>query len=72
MKLGQTYLATHVPVHAFLTLPVAYISGIGHWSVPLVNLTLGVLLAVSEGMAKRRAGAMMRLQIQVRTAIGNR
>jgi hypothetical protein len=66
MKLGQTYLATHVPIHAFLTLPVAYISGIGHWSVPLVNLTLGLMLAMSERVAKRRAGVMMREQVMAR------
>jgi hypothetical protein len=47
-------------IHVFLSLPVAYLMGFGHWAVPMVNLILGGLLALSEHMAKRSAAAAMR------------
>jgi len=35
----------------------------GHWSVPMANLILGSLLAISNYAARRRAGRLMRAQL---------
>lgn len=59
LKLGQTYLTTHGVVHVILSVPVVYVNGFGHWSLPLVNLIFGALLAGGEHVAKLRAGKMM-------------
>jgi hypothetical protein len=66
LKLGQTYIATHLFIHAFLTVPPAYLMGLGHWSVPMVNAILGGVLLTSEHLAKRRAGALMREQVMAK------
>jgi len=63
VKLGQTYLTTHVVIHVILSLPPAYLNGLGHWGVPTVNLVLGTLFAVGEYFARRRAGATLMTQI---------
>jgi hypothetical protein len=64
-KLGQQYLATHGAIHLFLSVPAAYILGIGHWAVPMVNLVLGGILAMSDYMARRQAARLMRIQVDV-------
>ncbi len=64
LKLGQTYLASHAIIHAILSVPAVYVNGFAHWSLPLVNLVLGSVLAGGEQIAKRRAGSMMRSQAQ--------
>jgi hypothetical protein len=69
LKLGQIYLITHVAIHVFLSIPVAYIMGFGHWAVPMVNLVLGLLLAMSERLARRRAAAQMRAQLADRAVV---
>ncbi len=63
MKLGQSYLAAHGIIHIFVSLPVVYLSDFTHWSLPLVNLILGGLLALGDRGAKVRAGKMLRDQI---------
>jgi hypothetical protein len=63
VSLGQTYMATHMFVHFFMTLPAAILVGMGHWGVPLGNLVLGGLFNLAEHLAKRRAAAIMREQI---------
>ena len=68
LKTGQTYLLTHGLIHLFLSAPVAYMMALGHWSVPLVNLVLGVVLNLSEHAAKRAAAAAMRSQLAARGA----
>jgi hypothetical protein len=55
-------------VHFFLSVPAAYLVGVGHWGVPLVNVALGTLIIVTEHMAKYRAAGIMRAQIQDRQA----
>jgi hypothetical protein len=62
-KLGQQYLATHGAIHLFLSVPVAYILGLAHWAVPMVNLVLGGILAMSDYMARRQAATLMRIQL---------
>jgi hypothetical protein len=69
LKLGQTYFASHGLIHTFLTIPAAYMSGLGHWSVPMMNLILGLMLAGSERLARRRAGGMMRAQVLQQTTL---
>ena len=64
-RLGQTYLATHAAIHLFLSFPVAYMLGVGHWAVPMVNLVLGGILRMSEYAAKRQAGTVMRTRLAV-------
>ena len=64
VKLGQAYLLAHGGIHAALSVPVAVTVGLGHWGLPMVNLVLGAVLAVSEYMARQRAGWMMREQLQ--------
>src|SRR5262249_13977641 len=68
LRMGQTYLASHAMVHFFLSVPAAYLVGIGHWGVPLVNIALGTLIIVTEYVAKYRAAGIMRQQIKVRQA----
>jgi hypothetical protein len=63
VKLGQSYLLAHAAIHAVLSAPAAPTMGFGHWSVPMVNLVLGAILAASEFMAKQRAGRLMRAQL---------
>jgi hypothetical protein len=63
VKLGQSYLVAHVAIHTVLSVPAALTMGFLHWSVPMVNLVLGLVLAVSEYEAKRRAGRLMRAQL---------
>jgi hypothetical protein len=63
VKLGQSYLLAHGAIHAVLSMPPALTMGLGHWSVPLVNLVLGGILAVSNYAARRRAGRLLRAQI---------
>lgn len=63
VKLGQSYLLTNGLIHAVLSVPAVYTMGFFHWAVPLVNLTLGLVLGISQHMAKRRAAAMLRDQI---------
>jgi hypothetical protein len=70
LKLGQTYLTTHGMIHAFLSVPVVYVNGFTHWSLPLVNLALGGLIAGGEHIAKRRAGRMMKAQADALAATG--
>jgi hypothetical protein len=68
LRMGQTYLASHALVHFFLSVPAAYLVGVGHWGVPLVNLALGTLMIITEQFAKYRAAAIMRAQIETRQA----
>lgn len=63
VKLGQTYLMTHAVLHVVLSLPIAFINGVGHWGVAMVNLVLGSLFALSEFITRRRAGEKLRSQI---------
>ena len=65
VKLGQSYLLAHGAIHAVLSVPVAVTVGLGHWGLPMVNLILGSVLAVSEYMARQRAGRLMREQLAV-------
>jgi hypothetical protein len=62
-KLGQTYLASHGAIHLFLSAPVVYMVGLGHWAVPMVNLVLGGLLRMSEYTARRQAATVMRARL---------
>jgi hypothetical protein len=66
MKLGQTYLLTHAAIHAVLSVPAAATMGLLHWSVPMVNVVLGSVLAVSYHAAKSRAGNLQKAEIQSR------
>jgi hypothetical protein len=66
-KLGLSYLLTHGAIHAMLTVPVAATVGLGHWGMPMVNLVLGCVLAVSEYAARQRAGRLMRDQLAAQT-----
>ncbi|HJZ92617.1 MAG TPA: hypothetical protein VKE40_17205 [Gemmataceae bacterium] len=63
IRLGQSYLLTHGLVHLFLSAPVAYLTGPGHWGVPMVNLILGGLLGIGDYAAKRRAQRLVRDQL---------
>lgn len=63
VKLGQSYLLANGAIHVLLSLPAALTMGFAHWSVPMGNLVLGCVLAVSNYAAKRRAGRRMRAQL---------
>lgn len=63
MKQGQSYLAAHGLIHFFVSIPAAFLSNWDHWSLPLVNLVLGGLLALGDRGAKGRAGKMLREQV---------
>jgi len=64
VKLGQSYLLANGAIHVVLSVPAALTMGLGHWSVPMINVVLGGILAVSHYAAKRRAGRLMRAQIR--------
>jgi hypothetical protein len=63
LRLGQTYLASHLIIHVLLSVPVVYATGPAHWAFPLVNLILGTILASGEYFARLRAGRLMRKMI---------
>jgi hypothetical protein len=64
IKLGQSYLIAHGMIHAFATFPAVYIRGLTDWAVPVVNIALGLLLGLSEYLAKHRAAVIMRQKIR--------
>jgi hypothetical protein len=64
VKLGQSYLLSHALIHGFVTFPVAYMRGFADWAVPVTNIGLGVILGMSEYLAKHRAAAMMRATLR--------
>lgn len=64
LKLGQAYLLSHGLIHLFVTFPVAYIRGFADYAVPVTNIGLGVILGLSEYLAKQRAAALMRATLR--------
>jgi len=67
MKQGQSYLLAHGLIHFFVSIPAAFLSNWDHWSLPMVNLILGSLLALGDRGAKARAGKILREQINTIT-----
>jgi hypothetical protein len=53
-RAGTQYAFAHGLIHICLSSPAAFITGIGHWSVPLANLVLGVVLLFGESAQKRQ------------------
>ena len=68
VKLGQSYFATHLLAHLFVTGPIIYLLGFTHWASPTANLVLGLFLAGGEYIARRRGGAIMRKTLLAQTA----
>lgn len=68
VRLGQSYLLAHAAIHGVMSVPAAFAMGFAHWAVPMVNIVLGAILAVSEYAARQRAGALMREQLVPETA----
>lgn len=59
-RAGSQYLFAHGLIHICLSTPAAYIAGIGHWSVPLVNLVLALIMLYGENSQKRQYAAAVR------------
>jgi len=59
-RAGTQYLFAHGLIHICLSTPAAYIAGIGHWSVPLVNLVLAFIMLYGESSQKRQYAAAVR------------
>lgn len=57
---GTNYLFAHGLIHICLSTPAAYVAGLGHWSVPLVNLVLAVIMLWGESSQKRQYAAAVR------------
>jgi hypothetical protein len=48
------YLFAHGLIHICLSTPIVYVMGMGHWSVPLANIVLALLLMFGESSQKRQ------------------
>lgn len=59
-RAGSQYLFAHGLIHISISTPAAYIAGIGHWSVPLVNLVLAFIMLYGESSQKRQYAAAIR------------
>ena len=59
-RAGSQYLFAHGLIHICLSTPAAYIAGIGHWSVPLVNVILALIMLYGESSQKRQYAAAVR------------
>jgi hypothetical protein len=59
-RAGTQYLFAHSLIHICLSTPAAYVAGIGHWSVPLVNLILALIMLYGESSQKRQYAAAVR------------
>lgn len=59
-RAGTQYMFAHGLIHICLSTPAAYVAGIGHWSVPLVNLILALIMLYGESSQKRQYAAAVR------------
>jgi hypothetical protein len=63
-RAGTQYLFAHGLIHICLSTPFAYMTGIGHWLVPLVNLILATILIYGESSQKRQYAASVRFAFE--------
>jgi hypothetical protein len=68
-RAGLQYLLVHGLIHLCVTTPAAYISGVTHWSVPLVNLVLAMILLYGESSQKRQYARAVRAALRARQAL---
>ncbi len=59
-RAGSQYLFAHGLIHICVSTPAAYLAGIGHWSVPLVNLVLALIMLYGESSQKRQYASAVR------------
>ena len=66
---GTQYLFAHGMIHLCVSTPAAYIAGLGHWSVPVANLVLAVILLFGENSQKRQYAREVRKALRVRQSL---
>jgi hypothetical protein len=62
---GQSYLLSHLTVHATMTFLMAMLLGIAHVAVATVNLVLAIMFWGSEYLQARQAGQLMRQKLRI-------
>jgi hypothetical protein len=68
-RAGTQYLFAHGLIHICVSTPAAYISGITHWSVPLANLVLALILFLGESAQKRQYAQAVRAALRLRQTL---
>jgi hypothetical protein len=68
-RAGTQYLFAHGLIHICVSAPAAYISGITHWTVPLANLVLALILLLGESAQKRQYARAVRAALRMRQAL---
>ncbi len=63
---GTQYLFAHLLIHVCVSAPAAFVThmNFAHWSLPLTNLVLAVILLVGESAQKRQYARMVRLAMR--------
>ncbi len=69
-RAGTQYLFAHGLIHISASTPAAYLAGLTHWSVPIVNLVLACVLSFGESMQKRQYAAAVRAGLRAKAAQG--
>jgi len=65
-RAGTQYIFAHGLIHICLSTPAAYVAGITHWSVPLVNLILALVMLYGESAQKRQYARAVRRAFQLK------
>lgn len=65
-RAGTQYLFAHGLIHVCVSIPAAYLLGFMHWSVPLANLVLALVLLFGESSQKRHYAAAVRAALRAR------
>lgn len=68
-RAGTEYLFAHGLIHICISTPAAYITGLGHWSVPLANLVMAVVLFFGESTQKRQYAQAVRSALKFRRTL---
>ncbi|MCE9532276.1 MAG: hypothetical protein K8T89_14320 [Planctomycetes bacterium] len=65
-RAGTQYLFVHGLIHLCASTPLISLLGVGHYSVPIVNLVLGLILGLGESSHKRQYARAVREAIRER------
>jgi hypothetical protein len=68
-RAGTQYLFAHGLIHICVSIPAAYLLGFAHWSVPLANLVLALVLLLGESSQKRHYARAVRAALRIRQAL---
>ncbi len=67
-RAATQYVFAHALIHVCVTIPAAYIAGIQHWTVPLSNVVLGLVLFLGESAQRRQYARAVRLAFREKQA----